>query len=382
MIIGLLLIGAVAFQPAVATDETPQKLIQQIVTMSKDDLLGDLWMRQPFMLVAGEEADPYYTHPLYKDTTFFMIPHPSNTRDTPIRKLVAMGPGALPALLKRIDDKQITEAIMPPLGQGAVLGGNEQMTLGEVCSVIVGEIVNRYYPQGEFEDMDIAFFESHRDDRLTSDELDALWDAHRLKTIRDEWAGLTKKAHIASLKRDLLFGSNNGREQGAVVRLAYYAPDQVTALAIARISHPVEFINEYYTDFQWDYRGTPRSPNFILPKEFAEIVGAMLSVSNPKFDKFCADWLEEHFDEVTTDPVSEYNIKFNGLSYMREACMFRLMMHTRAHDGLLLRVGRKLIGSQYDLIREEGELILLAIDHPERFTWSDRKWFDCLDTHH
>ncbi len=187
-----------------------------------------------------------------------MINHGLKT-DESLRRLVALGPKALPQLLNRLSDETPTRLVMR---HGGGFGGQwygrevalnlagkaereawtrlresapkdrfeedvrtHQITIGDVCFVIIGQIVNRGYQSARYQPTACRVINSPTHDPLIADIVRGIW---------------TSEAPAQQLLDSLLIDLNTKDtihlQCGAAMRLLYYFPDQTAELIAARIT--------------------------------------------------------------------------------------------------------------------------------------------------
>jgi ankyrin repeat protein len=179
---------------------------------------------------------------------------PSNT----MRELVKHGAAAVPQLIKHLNDGRRTKLKVKHMGFG--LGGlwfseefdrngradrplkvkkrqdkekedgprqtSHTVTVGDLCFVAIGQIVNRSYNAVRYQPTAIIIVNSP----TRSPDL-ADW-------VKQSWGGLTPKQHRAALIADFVKADHDGRRIGACKRLAYYYPDALEPLALEFLARP------------------------------------------------------------------------------------------------------------------------------------------------
>jgi hypothetical protein len=350
----------------------PERYIEEILEMPSEQLMDDCIVRRSFVLDLGERGDPTYSNPVYDFYGYELVPHPRSVQDDPVTLLVALGHAAVPALLQHLLDDRSTKwhrftrgpgTDMPefdynPLNTrlkpdafkaGVQPRDLDYVPLGNVCFFALGQIVNRDY-------------------RLIMGSVNAPVYSEWAST---EWKGLTKDGLVLSLQRDVLRGDTLSRRAGAVLRLKHYAPDKVVPTSLKAMGLPVEFLNSNILEYYFEYGAPYRSPNFLFADEFEAVLGALASVDDPRIDAFCDRWIREHLGSW-----SARDNKAIWLMDMTVVCARRLMMHTRRFDSTLKDLAGRLRAWSTDWARKDGQWILDALDSPDRFTWSDPKWFN------
>jgi hypothetical protein len=176
----------------------------------------------------------------------------------PLRELVKRGPEALPDLIAHLDDRRETSIRIEHPGAGQVLrvGGlwfveqfdhnrrtdkppaaerdrtekaskdlTYTVTVGDLCFVAVGQIVNRSYEAVWYQpSMNILVNSPNRSAALRAD-------------VKRAWGTLTREQHRKALVADFLTPDHDSRRIGACLRLAYYYPDALEPLVL-------EFLNQ------------------------------------------------------------------------------------------------------------------------------------------
>lgn len=187
-----------------------------------------------------------------------MINHGLKTSDA-LRQLVAVGPMALPQLLERLTDETPTKLVMEHGGgfgaqwyareipmnlaseaerqarhrldestpDGAVddhVNGHP-VTIGDVCYVIIGQIVNRGYQSVRYQPTACRVINSPTHDPLIAD------------IVRGIWTSDTPAQRLMdSLLIDLYTKDETDLQCGAAMRLLYYFPDKSAELIARRIT--------------------------------------------------------------------------------------------------------------------------------------------------
>lgn len=116
------------------------------------------------------------------------------------------------------DDKEPKAAVGPPY--------RHTVTVGDLCFVAVGQIVNRNYNAVRYQPT--ACIIIHSPTRSAS----------LRKRVQAAWGGLTREKHRASLVADFLRADSEERRIGAAKRLAYYYPDALEPLALEYLARP------------------------------------------------------------------------------------------------------------------------------------------------
>lgn len=172
-----------------------------------------------------------------------------------LRELVAKGPDAVPTLIKHLsDDRKIAieplKGMMwidfsdeydfnrrtrqvPPLNVNRDRFGDEEnhpdshaITVGDLCFVAIGQIVNRNYSATRYQPTGGLVVSSPT-------------YSHQLrKTIIADWSNLTAAKHRQLLIEDFEKPDHEFRRIGAYLRLSFYYPDAVEQLVLKLLDQP------------------------------------------------------------------------------------------------------------------------------------------------
>ena len=192
-----------------------------------------------------------------KVSAVLLFQQPLKRSDT-LRRLVEEGAAAVPLLLAHLDDKRRTSMTIRHEGSfGGMfpvesLDFNERtdrtprrvgkrgptdfdlatwlrihtLTVGDLCFVALGQIVNRNYQAVHYQPTAIILVSSPTN------------SARLREQVERAWKGTNREKHRASLVADFLTPDNEGRRIGACKRLAYYYPHILEPLALAILSQP------------------------------------------------------------------------------------------------------------------------------------------------
>jgi ankyrin repeat protein len=171
-------------------------------------------------------------------------------------ELVRRGAAAVPQLLAHLGDKRPTRitvkhdfvmggmffndeydynartAKRPPQGVNRDLRGGPEsprahtVTVGDLCFVALGQIVNRRFSAVRYQPTACIMVNSP----TASESL--------RKAIHTEWGGLTPERHKASLVRDFVEPDHESRRLGACLRLGYLYPEALEPLALKQLAAP------------------------------------------------------------------------------------------------------------------------------------------------
>jgi hypothetical protein len=168
-----------------------------------------------------------------------------------MRALVKRGAEAVPHLVAHLGDRRTTRVVIKPFANPlsfervadynartdpdpglkgdegmAGPGTTHKVTVGDLCFVALGQIVNRGYQAVRYQPSGLVYINSPTSSK-------ALHDA-----VKKRWAGLTPARHRASLIADVLKPDDEGRRIGACKRLAFYYPDALEPLALKLLARP------------------------------------------------------------------------------------------------------------------------------------------------
>jgi ankyrin repeat protein len=173
-----------------------------------------------------------------------LLDHLGDRRPTPLRvEGEGDGPGGL-FFLEGLDyncrtDKPAAPNSARPAPAKKPRETSHTVTVGDLCMVAVGQIVNRDYDAVSHGPMAVTFVTSPTHTPALRDE------------VRKAWGSLTAERHRASLVADFLKPDDEWRRIGACKRLAYYYPDALEPLALQLLAWPTyaavaieEFVHE------------------------------------------------------------------------------------------------------------------------------------------
>jgi len=168
-----------------------------------------------------------------------------------IRELVKSGAAAVPHLIAHLGDKRPTKITIrhnlmffndeydynsrttkAPKGVNRSLFSGQKgrdshtVTVGDLCFVALGQIVNREFEALRYQPSMIIVVNSP-----------ALSEVLR-GAIQKEWEDLTPAKHKESLMRDFVDADSEQRRTGACLRLGYYFPGALEPLALRELSKP------------------------------------------------------------------------------------------------------------------------------------------------
>ena len=168
--------------------------------------------------------------------------------------LVKAGAKAIPVLIKHMDDKRPT-AIEPVQGMEWMGWGDEydfnartvssppkgvnrdaigasdqpnshQITVGDLCFVALGQIVNRQFNATRYQPSGGLIVSSPTYSKVP------------LEAIRSDYSDMTITKHRQQLLDDLAKPDSSFRRNGAIMRLAFYYPDEAEPLILKQLRVP------------------------------------------------------------------------------------------------------------------------------------------------
>ncbi len=175
---------------------------------------------------------------------------------TTMCELVKQGAAAVPYLITHLDDKRATKITIkhhglmgglffndeydfnnrttkePPVGVNQDLGNNgngpkeHTVTVGDLCFVALGQIVNRQFNAVRYQPTMCIMINS------------PTYSPVLREAIRKEWSNLTPERHKASLVQDFLYPDFEQRRIEASSRLGYYYPDVLEPLVLKQLAEP------------------------------------------------------------------------------------------------------------------------------------------------
>jgi hypothetical protein len=176
-------------------------------------------------------------------------PEPSEV----LRRIVEQGAIAVPMLLRHLEDDRPTgldpvrgrrwisfddeydfnrrSTPKPPEGVNRETFGEKrpdhhQVTVGDLCFVALGQIVNRRYSAIRFQPRDGIVVNS------------PTYSKRLREAARREWGGLTAARHREGLLQELLTPDFEARRIGAYYRLAYYYPEALEEAVLGVLGVP------------------------------------------------------------------------------------------------------------------------------------------------
>jgi hypothetical protein len=105
--------------------------------------------------------------------------------------------------------------------------GEHTLTVGDLCFVALGQIVNRGFCAIRYQPTAIIVVNSPTRSKGL------------LAAIRKEWSGLTPEKHRESLLGDAKTPDYPGRAEGAILRLGYYFPDSAEKVVLNQLAKPL-----------------------------------------------------------------------------------------------------------------------------------------------
>lgn len=197
-----------------------------------------------------------------------ILGHHGLVTSSAVERLVAFGPKAIPALLKALDDAAPTRLTFQQGGMGGMWHGRElqvnpalerevrvrqehpefaepgrglgrldehieryEVTRGDICFVILGQIVNRNYQAVRYQPTACRVINSPSADPLIASAVREIWRS-------DDPARMLLDSLLADLcTRDDTMHASTPLQCGAATRLLYYFPRQAAGLIARRIEN-------------------------------------------------------------------------------------------------------------------------------------------------
>jgi ankyrin repeat protein len=122
--------------------------------------------------------------------------------------------------------KQAPQAVNGEAGEAGGDLNEYTVTVGDLCFVALGEIVNRRFSAMYYQPTACFVINS------------PTHSVRLRQAITKEWSGLTAELHKASLIRDFLEPDSEDRRQGACLRLGYYYPDALEPVVLKQLAEP------------------------------------------------------------------------------------------------------------------------------------------------
>ena len=252
-------------------------------------------------------------------------------------ELVRRGVDAVPALLDHLSDARPSKltvgdgfimaawfsdeydcrysgAALQPAGVNTV-GFNSEKTLGkyalrvgDLCFVVLGQIVNRGYLAVRYQPTACLVVNSPV-------EFPSL-----AKAARQDWMGLTGESFKRSLRDDVFDEAEFGRENGGLPRLLFYYPEDGRAAAMELLKRPLLDHEEIYRFILNDLAQASAQQQASMLKEFGETHGdkylpflhlylvqmaknASQGGIREEEGKLAASLLSRHFAELKSEPT-------------------------------------------------------------------------------
>ena len=231
---------------ASADDKETEQLIDQLIGISEPGFGYSVYF-------AGEEFLPF------EDTGqmgTLVLGVSRATRSESLRKIVTKGADAVPVLLKHIGDTRTikmkpvrgmmwmdfpdeydfnyrTRKIPPKgvnrdsFGNGSDQPADHAITVGDICFVALGQIVNRHFSATRYQPTGGLMVNS------------PTYSKSLRQVILQDWSGLTRKRHKDLLIEDFTNPDHDERRIGAYLRLACYYPDTVDPLVLKQFAEPI-----------------------------------------------------------------------------------------------------------------------------------------------
>ena len=111
-------------------------------------------------------------------------------------------------------------------GRGISLTRPHRVTVGDLCLVALGQIVNREFNSVIYEDSYLYISSPSRNMRIA-------------ELARAQWTSLTEESHRKSLRLDFERADSLQRRAGAYQRLSFYYPEETEALVLTQLNRTV-----------------------------------------------------------------------------------------------------------------------------------------------
>jgi hypothetical protein len=112
-------------------------------------------------------------------------------------------------------------------GSKETLKGNHSVTVGDICFVALGQIVNRHFNAVRYQPTACVMVNSPTE----SEKLQA--------AVKAEWGMLTPEQHKQSLLKDIALPDNKSRAEEGIKRLAFYYPESAEAVVLEKLQSPM-----------------------------------------------------------------------------------------------------------------------------------------------
>ncbi|HEX4793448.1 MAG TPA: hypothetical protein VH370_06630 [Humisphaera sp.] len=241
-----------------------------------------------------------------------------------LRPLVAAGLKSLPHLIAHLSDQRKTRIVVEHSGgfggmfwsgeydRGRVEGmpqsttvreqpadnarppSRHVVTVGDLCWVAVGQIVNREFLPVRYVPTAITVINSP----TTFPELAA--------ATAKEWADLTPERH----RQSLLFDFDNGSGEEAILRLAYYYPEAVESIALDRLARPMYSWDVTHAFMEKEIYSTTQ------PAQWDKSTAAFVAKHGPAFrdgieeELIWACWSQDNGNKERYDPSAIFRHLF------------------------------------------------------------------------
>jgi ankyrin repeat protein len=229
----LAVVPALAADPPAKKASTPaeiKKLIDELTKVKEPDMGYSPSVSGTAFLPLGQS----------QAGTILFGQKPSASADA-MRRLVELGPAAVPHLLEHLTDARRTKLVIVRTGIGGLFVNADEepakwsgdspgnwytVKVADLCYVALGQIVNRDYPAVYYQPTGFTFVTAVARSKKVRDE------------VTREWQGLTADKHRESLGRDLLDDPSYQVRARAAVRLGYYYPDALEAVVVKQLAKP------------------------------------------------------------------------------------------------------------------------------------------------
>jgi hypothetical protein len=222
--------------PAVHAQATPQKQIPLVDVAKLIDKLVDVG-DQDYGYSASMTGSVFTPIDSAGTMTMGMLFQAPPVQSSTVRELVKQGARAVPHLVEHLGDKRKTKiTVSQGPGMFTVCDDDEPgpakglrshtITVGDLCYVALGQILNQYYAAVMYIPSGNIFIQS------------PTRSAKMRKELVAEWTGMTAEKHKKMLLTQLASPAWLDHRVGAAKRLAYYYPDDLEPAATKIISEP------------------------------------------------------------------------------------------------------------------------------------------------
>ncbi len=307
-------------------------------------------------------------------------------RSDTLREIVEKGAVAVPLLLKHLDDdrkikmkplsgmmwmdfadeydfnrrtrKEVPQGVnKDTFGDQKVYPDHHAVTIGDLCFVALGQIVNRRYSATRYQPTAGLVVSS------------PTYSETLRKAVLADWSGLTEELHKRSLIADFTTPDHDGRRIGAYLRLSLYYPETVEQLVLDQLCKPTfdvyaieDFCRNMLYKTQDKNERQRKYDAFIRERGDAYSVGIMYQL----FDDL--DMLEASEEGRISPPLTEYGAQPRELLIQ----LFGKPANVKSSDRPVVEASSeseraRLIGAlTHDTSRKIGDVVRqIFLDNPE-----------------